>query len=326
MIQFAIGGSSPYTEEGRSWYDTKKGVAESIKTLSGLLHLLHERWRAGYVREESLNEFHILGLYYLDSCGNCGVSIPLKKKYKEMPDVLTQVEFDEFLTKHSIKPVSFLYEQTIPSEHVRCPVCNECWTLATIDDVVQYHKYDDFSITEFAGQTLREVCDFYGMKEDKMYSIGTEPFLQNEMGWVGKKEGITDEYVVGKGDILTLSVKTFFHFECNRKNLETQYSSAFEELFKNAGFSTIGLQSIANQYSNHYMYGPWFKVTTEIGIFTIGWRKRVININWSELNEKVDSIKALFVNEDVTKDDFYIHAWDYEKAAEYLSAIRTHLS
>lgn len=65
---------------------------------------------------------------------------------------------------------------------------------------------------------------------------------------------------------------------------------------------------------------PWLKVQTFRGPITIGWRKRVINIDWSESNIAL-SANDLFPSEDVTKGDKYIHAWGYEKAKAYLAVL-----
>lgn len=65
---------------------------------------------------------------------------------------------------------------------------------------------------------------------------------------------------------------------------------------------------------------PWFKVTTRVGVFTIGWRKRVISIDWFETRGTKTS-DELFANENVTKHERGIHAWGPEKAYDYIQAI-----
>lgn len=70
----------------------------------------------------------------------------------------------------------------------------------------------------------------------------------------------------------------------------------------------------------HARHLPWFVVTTEVGRFVVGWRKRVIHLDWSAVPGAKDA-EALFPNEDVTKDDKSIHAWGYEKAAEYVAKV-----
>lgn len=65
---------------------------------------------------------------------------------------------------------------------------------------------------------------------------------------------------------------------------------------------------------------PWLKVQTHKGTIVIGWRKRVINIDWKDSNI-TGSADDLFPAEDVTKVDKLIHAWGYEKAKEYLAKL-----
>lgn len=65
---------------------------------------------------------------------------------------------------------------------------------------------------------------------------------------------------------------------------------------------------------------PWFVVTTEVGRFKIGWRRSVIAIDWTE-TRGCKTAEELFPNEDVTKGKQDIHAWNYEKAAEYIKAV-----
>jgi len=83
----------------------------------------------------------------------------------------------------------------------------------------------------------------------------------------------------------------------------------------------VYVEEIPNGYCHDYCcrHLPWFKVTTPKGIVTIGWRKRVINIDWSLMRNP--SAMQLFSQEDVTKGEYLIHAWSYEKAKEYLAKI-----
>jgi len=63
-----------------------------------------------------------------------------------------------------------------------------------------------------------------------------------------------------------------------------------------------------------------WKLTTRVGRFKIGWRKRVIHIDWKD--SKVDlTAEQLFPEEDTTKDGRMIHAWSYKKAGEYVARV-----
>lgn len=86
--------------------------------------------------------------------------------------------------------------------------------------------------------------------------------------------------------------------------------------------SPIYVEAIPNGYCSDWCckHLPWFKVTTSVGHFTIGWRKRVISIDWAETKGTKNSTE-LFAGEDVTKGERSIHAWSTEKAAAYIEAI-----
>ncbi len=61
--------------------------------------------------------------------------------------------------------------------------------------------------------------------------------------------------------------------------------------------------------------GPhWFLAIVESGIIEIGWRKRVINIDWSRTK-----VRKILSEDKVSKEETYIHAWSSTKAIEYLS-------
>lgn len=84
----------------------------------------------------------------------------------------------------------------------------------------------------------------------------------------------------------------------------------------------IFVEEIPNGYRDDYSTRllPWFKITTSVGHFVIGWRKNVINIDWSE-TVGTDTVDNLFPDEDVTKQGKMIHAWGIEKAQEYIDTI-----
>jgi hypothetical protein len=92
-----------------------------------------------------------------------------------------------------------------------------------------------------------------------------------------------------------------------------------EELLALFGDEKIFAEPTHNEYSSDSLR-PWFIVTTKIGRIKIGWRKRVIVIDWSDSTNKGRAVD-LFATDDVTKDLHMIHAWGYEKAKEYLQVL-----
>jgi hypothetical protein len=86
--------------------------------------------------------------------------------------------------------------------------------------------------------------------------------------------------------------------------------------------SRIFSEEIPNGYCSDYCckHLPWFVVTTNIGRFKIGWRKRVIHIEWTETHS-TKTAQELFPAENVTKADRTIHAWSIEDAKRYVETI-----
>lgn len=63
---------------------------------------------------------------------------------------------------------------------------------------------------------------------------------------------------------------------------------------------------------------PAWLVKTRYGLMEIGWRKRVIQIDWRDTN-----LRRVVTADDVTKTDTCVHAWSVEKAVEYLRVLAT---
>jgi hypothetical protein len=83
----------------------------------------------------------------------------------------------------------------------------------------------------------------------------------------------------------------------------------------------IYVEEIPNGYCSRgcCAFYPWFIVTTPIGRIKIGWRKRVIHLEWTNSLVKLTA-DELFVG-DMTKYDCVIHAWGYEKAKEFIKKL-----
>jgi len=93
-------------------------------------------------------------------------------------------------------------------------------------------------------------------------------------------------------------------------------------MFLAAGLSPIYVREIDNKYCGPQCcpHRVWLLVTTPIGVFEVGWRKRVLQIDWSATDVAARAAD-LFPDEDVTKGDRSIHAWGYDKAMAYIAKI-----
>ena len=334
------------------WYDNQQEMELAVKSLDKFLALIRARYEAGYNRNERLEQWIVLGRYFLDTCGNCMVAkkeAP-KDELPYMPDVMQNEEAWKYIKRFSKDKdpmISFSMGDDLPETHTVCPVCKQGWTINTVADIVKHSGNKEFPLEEYVGKTLADVKEIFKQRTDGVYFMHSEIILRNDRfidnsprypepkdeyekklvknphGWMGKDEGITGDYIIQPGDHGYFCIWTYYHKACNRKNLATKEEHQFSEVFEKAGFKNIKMLPIPNGYCPCDSCAPWFEVTTDIakGNIAIGWRKRVINIDWSNLWYVAD-IPPLFKDEDVTKDENSIHAWGIEKAIEYLTKIR----
>lgn len=104
-----------------------------------------------------------------------------------------------------------------------------------------------------------------------------------------------------------------------------------EAAFNAAGAGLIYMEAIPNGYhapDTLWAVGvPWYRVTTSVGHFVVGWRKRVIHLEWKDTVLRarktvgVPSGEEVFPGEDVTRWETGIHAWSYAKLVEYVRTL-----
>ena len=88
-----------------------------------------------------------------------------------------------------------------------------------------------------------------------------------------------------------------------------------------AGITPVAVYEVANGYwGKREDAPPWWLVLTKAGPVVIGWRKRVISINWADTG-----IRAKMTTDDVTSEMDFCHAWGYSKAVEYLRTLQSAL-
>lgn len=107
-------------------------------------------------------------------------------------------------------------------------------------------------------------------------------------------------------------------------------------LFLLAGFEVDRTYKIQNEYWGNdpemQQRSPWWLVKTKFGLIKIGWRKRVINIDWSDTSFRSGEstyasgeLLGPVTNDKVTKNKTIVHAWTYGNAVNYLSSLNTRL-
>ena len=130
-----------------------------------------------------------------------------------------------------------------------------------------------------------------------------------------------------KGSELLQTIQGLIEIEwakANETGKRNDHVTELTEIFKLAGFDAIHVKTVDNQYCSKaccYKY-PWIIVTTKKGRIKLGWRKRVMNLDWSESDIKEIGIE-LFKDEKTTTGESYIHCWSKDKAIEYLKKLNS---
>jgi len=108
-------------------------------------------------------------------------------------------------------------------------------------------------------------------------------------------------------------------------------------LFLLAGFKVQSTYKLENQYwpeayTELRQENPWWLVKTEYGLVKIGWRKRVISIDWSDtlyqakiVDDSDSHWPDSITTDEVTRSETLVHAWNYLKALEYLMSLHVQL-
>lgn len=325
------------TGEARD-YDTVEGVAAYARTLDGLNELSRLRHEAGYVRRERLESFLILGRWSTDSNGNFSLAKVSRGDAGSLPPVVTHGELFRLLPGVRLEcPV----ESDLPPARVVCTVCKKRWTVQNAYDVRVRRSTEVVPLKDWVGKTIGEMRRAYAERTDGVWFMQSDiqwrndrlidlsplpdyPTLKaNEKGWYPGQDRssvreIDDEHVIEAGDDAFFNVQRFFHSKCHEEDLAAWYLKHFTDIFSGAGFKDFRLKPIPNRYCSCESCGPWFEASTPVGTFTVGWRKRVINIDWPDFGKDV---RHLFKEENVTQGASNIHAYGAEKAKEYLGKI-----
>lgn len=329
-------------------HDTKLGISLSLGSLAAFHELLRERRIAGYDRRERLGEFCVLGRYWLDSCGNLGIMkgdgrievIP-KEYFPHIPDVLTDQEFHSFVAANSAEELFFCWSlmggSTLAPANLSCAGCGRAWSMADAHECLVRSSDKTISLEPWMGQTYAQAKAELQARQDAKLVLSSElkirndhyinlspdpdfPSLQvNARGWVGRHGEVDDDYVIQEGDETAATAFVYYHPVCLAAITAAQAEQEFRLLFRLAGYEWCQLEAVPNEYGSDDYNGPWFMARTPVGKIKIGWRKRVINIDWSATG--VDLL-GCFGGEAVTKDAFSIHAWSDEDAVRYLRTIR----
>ncbi len=154
-------------------------------------------------------------------------------------------------------------------------------------------------------------------------SLGREDFDPKEFGYEQDNEVSGAVHTAGE------MVKKAILKSREKNNQETiaQGLKQREDLMKCFPEIPFHVELLPNGYCSEWCCTnlPWYRCLTRIGWVKIGWRKSVINIDWSDTVVK-ESGEVLFPGASFTvgsgySDNQYCHAWGYDKATEQLAVI-----
>ena len=85
--------------------------------------------------------------------------------------------------------------------------------------------------------------------------------------------------------------------------------------FEAADVSVLRVWELPNGYDRTHNSSPWWLVKTHKGLIEVGYRKRVIQLDWSDTDiRKILEVPGPYV----TQTDHFIHAKDYNDLIDYL--------
>ncbi|MDE2022221.1 MAG: hypothetical protein KGI71_04925 [Patescibacteria group bacterium] len=110
--------------------------------------------------------------------------------------------------------------------------------------------------------------------------------------------------------------------QTRREDMRRRSKEEAESIMRLAGFTILHVWELTNGYwpdAPEYddVRTPWWLFLTDVGPIQIGWRKRVLHIEWSAC-----AFRGVVTEDNVTKEDTYVHAYAVEKAVEYLREMR----
>lgn len=180
----------------------------------------------------------------------------------------------------------------------RYNVPDELITMAEFKKLYHSYEFLPFPVESMISSPLR--CP-YCSQEFTLNDI-----LQDNLYWQSE-EGIT-------------------HRDCQDHFYELENKADLFSIIHYSGWDASNYTEIPNEYGCNCEIcknRPWFIFHTSNGDIKIGWRKRVISIEFME--GFTEFPMSIFEDEDVTKWEKGIHAWNKEKAIDYLAKVYHYL-
>jgi len=292
-------------------------LEDGLEGLHKLANDRHKLFQSCDAENLQLNEFIVLGRYMLDTCANFSSiteGIPAEIM-SDCPRVMTKEEWFDTHCGENNKSMTISYQRGCAYPGIKCSHCRKTWTIDDCHDVYIRGEPQMAHLHNFEGKTLAEFEENLAKRTDAHWCGCPETF------------GIARDttHVIEKGDEVRVWKFKQHHRQCWIDQQNARELGDFTEIFAAAGFKKFNLEPIPNQYwpkGSRFDPPDWYEAHTHLGMFTVGWRKRVIMIEVPDLVlERCGNLDEFFENENVTKGPRHIHAWGKNKTIEYLMRI-----
>jgi len=242
--------------------------------------------------------------------------------------------------------ISISMSGQLPRVNTICPYCGKGWDIDNVDDSVfrnstfKYVPIKAKKYYDFTGLPIKMFWDFMenvkpvnyyhqidgsAVRNDKYIDNSPHPDYKtikvNPVGLINKN--IDETYILRPNDEVGFWVSECYHTDCNKKNLNERNLDEFKLIFFKAGIDYIVVENVPNEYCGDpacSVCSDWFIFHTDYGKIKIGWRKRVMNIDWSDIGNV--NGEELFKGSDVTYGKTYRHAWDEKSAVNDLKKLK----
>ena len=310
------------------WYNTISGISKYCENLVDFHKILDTRLLACYDNEGRkqpvLDSFVVRGKWMLDEFGQITTVSAIrfendytlidKDKLPEFPLVIPLEDFGDLIVDHLKPKVRVEYSfggsptpASIPSGSL-CKTCQQEITIENSDTVIygERHDFDKETAESIIGDLSSLSIDEIEIMLCEHYHTHVHVFPKDMKD---KTSNNFDYYIV----------QDLVHRHCHSKAMTESVRERFTQAVKSAGLESYGCVRVKNEYGSEGYRGPWFLFDTSIGDIKLGWRKSVINIDYTGIDGSYTADTKL------TFGPGYEHVNDYVGLSNALERFANHL-
>lgn len=264
---------------------------------------------------ETTDEYVLAGLFVFDQFGQIWAvtNPPTPEQLAGIPAVTMLAEYQAWYAAVTGQgSFSMSSSAALPRAGQSCSVCQAAYALDSVSGLLR--RPVDFE------DVVTEPGPFDQYR--KTLSLRTDPVYLHTVRR-GEKQ-FEPRQMVGKqllvGDRIFGERMTIVHTACQLESATRRVQREFNDAFLAAGFTVLSMTERRNEYGSQLYTGNWFDVQTTATAepIRVGWRKRVIDVNW----ERTRFRGVVTEKDSTTSSSTNAHAWGYEALTRYLRNLR----